>query len=163
MVAVGVIGQHAQPVIGEMVEAWALDCGDETVFLHLASTGLERVRQEHAKHFYSWASGWVNSSTNRLRYFGLLCLETALDETKTEHLPAILDALHGASENARSDTRIALDRIIGKAAKISPQEAARFLIDEFEDEVPGADRLIRATSEQFPPSQHKRLDALLES
>ncbi len=163
MVAVGIVGHHAQPIIGEMVETWALDCGDETVFQLLASTGLERVRREHTKHFYSWASGWINSSTNRLRYFGLLCIETALDETKTEQLPAILDALHGTSENARSDTRIALDRIIGKTARISPQEAARFLIDEFEGEVPGADRLIRATSAQFPPSQRNRLNVLLGS
>lgn len=163
MIAVGIIGEHAQPVIREMVEAWALDCGDELLFQLLASTGLARVRRDHVAHFFSWVSGWVHSSTNRLRYFGLLCIETALDETKTEHLPEILDTLHGASENARSDTRIALDRIIGKAAKVSPQEVARFLIDEFEGEVTGADRLIRATHEQFPPSQRERLDALLQN
>jgi hypothetical protein len=92
-----------------------------------------------------------------------LSIETALNETKTDHLPRILDALHGASENARSDTRIALDRIIGMAAKISPQEAARYLIDEHESGVPGSERLIRATEDQFPPSQRRRLESLLQS
>lgn len=155
-------GQSGDDVI-QFVTARAAECRDPVVKDELARTGLEAWRRRDTGLFIEHVSDWLGGAQRKMRIFGLLALEGAVQDGHFTDLPSVFQLLAGASISARGEERRSLCRVICSLAKRSPQEAARFLLDEQVRSDSTALRLIRDVRDAFPPRQRELLERALSA
>jgi hypothetical protein len=155
-------GKSGDDVI-QFIATRAGECRDPIVRDELARTGLEAWRKGNAVEFMEHVSDWLGESARKIRVFGLLALEGAIQDRQFTDLPTVFRLLAGASISARDEERRSLHRVIRSLARRSPQEAVRFLLDELVRNESTARRLIREVRDEFPPRQRELLERALSA
>jgi hypothetical protein len=155
-------GKSSDDVI-QFVALRAEDCRDPIVRDELARTCLQAWRRRDAVGFIEQVSDWLGDSARKIRVFGLIALEGAVQDGQFTDLPTVFQLLAGISVSARDEERRSLGRVIRSLARRSPQEAARFLLDEQVRNDTTARRLIRDVRDAFPPRQRELLERALSA
>jgi hypothetical protein len=161
--ATAILADQSGDDVIHFVAAQAAECRDPVVKDELARTGLEAWRRRNAELFIEHVSNWLGREERKMRVFGLLALEGAVQDEHFSDLPAVLQLIAGASISARGEERRSLSRVVRGLASRSPQEAARFLLDEQVRSDSTARRLIRDVRDSFPPRQRELLERALSA
>ena len=157
LLASAILGGIQQMEVSQWAETRAARCDDSVVLKALASQGLAGLCEADPTAFLEKASEWLNSTHRWLRLFALLALHSAVENPTFEDLPTVFHLLSGVSEKARGESRQVLYALLRTLTRRSPPESARFLLDELAREIPGAQRMIRASLEHFPTRQQELL------
>ena len=157
LLASAILGGIQQMEVAQWAEARASNCDDSVVLMELASQGLAGLREADPTAFLDRASKWLNSTHRWLRLFALMALHSAVENPTFEDLPTVFRLLSGVSEKARGESRQVLYALLRTLTRRSPPESARFLLDELAREVPGTQRMIRASLGHFPARQQELL------
>jgi hypothetical protein len=159
ILAVAMLGAQVRDEVPGWATEWAKESVDPVVLDELARQGLVRWRQLSPSEFLSQASGWVSGRQTHL--FGLKAIKAAVEDPDFEDLPSIYRLLRGQSGRVRGESRLVLNELVSALARRSPQETARFLLEEHEREPELAKRVIRGVLPDFPRRQQNLLqDAL---
>lgn len=136
--------------IPAVVEKWAISCEDDQALVYLTSIGLKNWRMQDVNRFYFTIRSWLKDSRLTIRHMAILALlGRAGDEDFTE-LPEMLRSLAGMSAALRGSSQRSMINLIRHLAQRSAPEVAKYLIDELQAGVSGADRLARSTITVFP-------------
>jgi len=157
LLASAILGGIQQMEVAQWAEARASNCDDSVVLMELASQGLAGLREAYPTAFLERVSGWLGSTHRWLRLFALMALHSAVENPAFEDLPTVFRLLSGVSEKTRGESRKVLHALLRTLTRRSPPESARFLLDELAREVPGIQRMIRASLGHFPTRQQELL------
>lgn len=146
-----------------VVEAWSLATRDRSILRALAQSALSGWRRAHPDEFLKRCRTWLRARKEPKRILALCALQSAVEDPAFPAVPAVLESLERLAQSVRGDSRRALHHLIEALAERTPVETARFLLDELEAGVSGADRLIRACIEAFPSRQQASLQASLSA
>lgn len=163
LLASAILGGIQQPEVAQWAEARVPNCDDSVVLKELASQGLAGLREADPAAFLERVSGWLGSTHRWLRLFALMALHAAVENPTFEDLPTVFRLLSGVSEKARGESRQVLYALVRTLTRRSPPESARFLLDELAREVPGIQRMIRASLGNFPARQKELLKHALSA
>lgn len=147
-----------QPVanLPEWVAAWSQTAEDPELLERLASGPLKQIWLSNGELFWKTAATGLiadDASTTTT----LLALERILPELPADDLPRIFAALEAAPMPPAGEAWRAYLDVVRVAARRSPPETARFLVDAIEHARPGAARVARQTLVDFPPRQREAL------
>jgi len=87
----------------------------------------------------------------------LLALEEIVPDLNPDDLPRVFAVLEAAPVPVSGEAWRAYLEVVRVAARRSPPETARFLVDQIEHARPGATRVARQTLSDFPPRQREAL------
>jgi hypothetical protein len=159
ILAVAILGAQVRDEVPGWATEWAKESVDPVVLDELAHQGLDRWRRSSPSEFIAQTSEWI--SARRTHLFGLKAILSAVEDQEFEDLPSIYRMLRGQSASVRGESRLVLNQLVSELAKRSPQETARFLLDERHREPELAKRVIRDVLPAFPRRQQNLLrDAL---
>lgn len=159
ILAVAMLGAQVRDEVPGWATEWAKESVDPIVLDELARQGLVRWRQVSPSDFLARAAEWL--SERRTHLFGLKAIQSAVDDPAFEDLPSIYRLLRGQSAKIRGESRLVLTELVSELAHRSPQETARFLLEELGREPELARRLIQDALADFPRRQQNLLqDAL---
>lgn len=142
-------------------ETWAFECDDQVALRELANQGLASWRMANPTAFLERIEIWLVSTQKKLQTFALLALHSAVEDTSFVDLPTVFRLLNGSTGRFSGASFHALDRLINALASRSPQEAARFLLDELTHGSVGTKRMILNSMESFPVHQRDVLERAL--
>lgn len=159
ILAVAMLGAQVRDEVPGWASEWAKESVDPIVLDELAMQGLVRWRQSSPSAFLSQTSDWLSGKKTHL--FGLKAIQAAVQDHQFEDLPSIYRLLRGQSAKVRGESRLVLNELLSELARRSPQETARFLLEEHNREPELAKRVIREVLPAFPRRQKNLLrDAL---
>jgi len=146
----------------EHFERWAAGCDDRVVLSWIAEQGLRDWWQAAGDDAWRVLRGWLGAGNHGVRHLALLALQKRIDSGASDSiLPAVFRLLKGAAGEVRGDSFTTLAEILELLARRSPQETARYLMDEVKRKTPGSRRLARACSQALPPDLQQMLDSVL--
>lgn len=159
VLAVAMLGAQVRDEVPEWAAEWAKESVDPIVLDELARQGLVRWRESSPSAFLTRSAEWVAERKTHL--FGLKAIQSAVEDPGFEDLPSIYRILRGQSAKVRGESRRVLTELVSELSHRSPQETARFLLEELAREPELARRLIRDSLKAFPRRQQSLLqDAL---
>jgi hypothetical protein len=159
ILAVAMLGAQVRDEVPGWAAEWAKESVDPVVLDELAHQGLVRWRESSPSAFLTRAGEWLTE--RRTHLLGLKAIQSAVEDPGFEDLPSIYRILRGQSGKVRGESRRALTELVSGLSGRSPQETARFLLEELNREPKLARRLIRDSIAAFPRRQQSLLqDAL---
>ncbi|MEW6568585.1 MAG: DNA alkylation repair protein [Chloroflexota bacterium] len=148
-------------VATEDVAAWAepraAATDDFTLLADMAAIGLEKWRSERRQAFMGQVSRWLQSESDRLRALALLSLAAEVEAPSFEDLPQIFRLLAAAPRSRRGPARRALIHLLQLLVRRTPQETARFLLDQLQADPAEGAALIHTLLPAFPARQQEIL------
>ena len=136
--------------IATVVEDWAMICEDDQALEYLTSTGLKHWRKQDLKRFYHIMQIWLGDNRLRIRHLAVLAIMGRSEDEDFQELPQVLNLLAGLTAQLRGSSQRSLTILVRQLASLSPPEVAKYLIDELQEDVPGAQRLTQNVLATFP-------------
>jgi hypothetical protein len=117
---------------------------------YVTSSGLKLWRNQDLKRFYTTMQIWLNDNRLRIRHLAVLAIRGRIEDDNFQELPQVLNILEGLSAQLRGSSQRSLTILVRQLASLSPPEVAKYLIDELQEDVPGAQRLAQNVLTTFP-------------
>ena len=163
VLASAILGDLNGEDVPSWAETWALECDDQIALRELANQGLASWRKTDPTAFFERVKIWLGSTEKKLQSFGLLVLQSAVEDPSFEDLPTVFRLLDGTTGRFGGALFYVLNRLINALAMRSPPEAARFLMDELARGSRGTKRMVKNTLEKFPIPQRELLERALSA
>lgn len=162
MIAVSLMSSVNQAEIARRFELWASDCDDDEVLRWIAREGLAGWRRQPEPSLWLVLGAWLDHRSGRVQLLAIHCLHAAMHEWQDDaKFPQVFELLRARIGNLRGAPRAGFQDLIQTLARRSPQETARFLMDEHARKAPDALRMLRASLDAFPAALRAELEALL--
>jgi len=147
-----------QPVAGlpDWIAAWSETAEDPHLLERLAAGPERRIWRDDPDLFWSTAAADLVSD-GPATTVALLALEKIVPDLNPDDLPRVFEVLEAAPVPPAGEAWRAYLEVVRVAARRSPHETARFLVDAIEHARPGATRSARQTLGDFPPRQREAL------
>ena len=139
------------------VRAWVQTADDSLLLERLACGPLRHLRQRNVGLFWETLASYFESRAPSQVTIGLLGLQDALADVDAAALPRVFALLSQAPPPQAGEAWRAHVALLRQAARRSPAEAARYLVDEIERARPGAARLTRQVMDEFSPRQQEAI------
>jgi hypothetical protein len=136
--------------ITTVVEDWAMICEDDQALGYVTSTGLKHWRKQDLKRFYHIMQIWLGDNRLRIRHLAVLAIMGRSEDEDFQELHQVLNLLAGLTAQLRGSSQRSLTILVRQLASLSPPEVAKYLIDELQEDVPGAQRLTQNVLASFP-------------
>jgi hypothetical protein len=140
----------------DWVMDWSETAEDAQLLERLASGPLTRLRALDAEVFWTTVAAGL-AADGPPTTLALIALRDVLPNLDADELPRVFAELEAAPVPLAGEAWRAYVEVVQAAARRSPPETARFLVDEIENSRPGSTRLARQTLADFPPRQRESL------
>ena len=157
LLAIALLERQPVDELPSWVQAWVQTADDSLLLERLASGPLRHLRQEDLALFWQTLAVYLQSRAPSQVTIGLLALQDAVGGVDAGDLPRVFVLLSQAPPPQAGEAWRAQVAVLREAARRSPAEAARYLVDEIERARPGATRLTRQVINEFPPRQQEAL------
>ncbi len=158
--AVSLLEIQPQQSLPEWIVAWSESAEDPHLLERLAAGPMRGMWRSDSDRFWRAVAADLESEGAPMTV-GLLALREVIPDLAPADVPRIFELLAVAPAPQAGEAWRAYLDVLRAAARRSPPEAARFLVDEIERARPGATRLARQTQSDFPPREREALrDAL---
>jgi hypothetical protein len=157
MLASAILERRAEPWIPDWCAERAGDCQDIKALADLADRGLAGLRSSWPDQFLASIADWLKMSKPHMKAFALMGLEAAVCDPTFDALPEIYEALGLFEWEIRGEVHRVMLKLLITLAHHSPQETARFLLDEIGNDRLMARSLVEDTLSAFPPRQRRLL------
>ena len=154
--AVSLLERQPLASLPDWISAWSRSAEDPQLLERLAAGPLRRIWRGDPELFWRTAAAelWSDSASTTVT---LLALERIVPDLGPDDLPRVFSVLEEAPVPHAGEAWRAYLEVVRVAARRSPPETARFLVDEIEHARPGATRLARQTLSELPPRQREAL------
>lgn len=161
LLAIGLLAQRPIEDLADRVSTWAATADDDRLLDRLAGGPLLRLSRQAPDRFWLALTEWFESRPTRLAGLAWLALAAAIPDLDPAALPRAFEAMEGAPPAVAGEAWRGRVGALEAAARRSPPETARFLVDQLEAGRPGAALLARHLLPGFPAAEQAALRAAL--
>jgi len=154
--AISLLERQPLASLPDWIANWSETAEDPQLLERLAVGPHKRLWRGDPDLFWKTAAGDLHSD-GAPKTVALLALEEIVPDLNPDDLPRVFAVLEAAPVPVSGEAWRAYLEVVRVAARRSPPETARFLVDEIEHARPGATRLARQTLSDFPPRQREAL------
>jgi hypothetical protein len=154
--AVSLLERQPLTSLPDWIAAWSQTAEDPQLLERMAGGPMRRLWRDAPDLFWGTAAANLAAEGGPTTV-ALLALEQIVPDLEPDDLPRVFAVLDAAPVPQAGEAWRAYLQVVRVAARRSPPETARFLVDEIEHARPGATRVTRQTLSDFPPRQRDAL------
>ena len=154
--AISLLERQPLDSLPDWIATWSETAEDPHLLERLAIGPARRIWRDDPDLFWSTTAANLMSDGPPTTV-ALLALEQILPDLNPDDLPRVFAVLEAAPVPAAGEAWRAYLEVVRVAARRTPHETARFLVDAIEHARPGATRSARQTLGDFPPRQREAL------